>query len=238
MAQRSHLSVFCFGHSFVRHFRKFNRDTPSNNGFPSINLAFSPEEFHVAYYGLSGGTVSIDKGRLLQHELGRFTTIGPDIVFLDIGSNDLCSPEVTPKRLATDIQKIADFLVIGHGVKVVVTVVLLSTPNLPLDTPLFVYGQGGDMVKLTQSMFSHKLTKVMSGLGYEAKLFSGHSLRRGGGGGGGGGGASWSFQRGLPEKIIQVMGDWKSDAYKVYLETSVHTKQQFMKMFCDGLPSI
>ena len=85
-----------------------------------------------------------------------------------------------------------------------VTAVLLSTPNLPLDTPLYVYGQGGDMVKLTQSMFSHKLTKVMSGLGYEAKLFSGHSLRRGG--------ASWAFQRGLPGEIIQVMGDWKSDA--------------------------
>ena len=112
-----------------------------------------------------------------------------------------------------------------------VLAVLLSTPNLPPDTPLFVYGQGGDMVKLTQSMFSHKLTKVMSGLGYEAKLFQ-VTVYVGGGGG------SWAFQRGLPGEIIQVIGDWKSDAYKVYLETSVHTKQQFMKMFCDGLPSV
>ena len=135
MAQRSHLNVFCFGHSFVRHFRNFNRVTPSNNGFPSINLAFSPEEFHVAYYGLSGGTVSIDKGRLLQNELGRFTTIGPDIVFLDIGSNDLCSPEVTPERLATDIQKIADFLVIGHGVQVVVIGAILPRLNTPNAVP-------------------------------------------------------------------------------------------------------
>ena len=114
-----------------------------------------------------------------------------------------------------------------------VTAVLLSTPNLPLDTPLFVYGQGGDMVRLTQSMFSHKLTKVMSGLGswlWGQAFFRSQFTS--------GGGASWAFQRGLPGEIIQVMGDWKSDAYKVYLETSVHTKQQFMKMFCDGLPSI
>ena len=49
-------------------------------------------------------------------------------------------------------------------------------------------------------------------------LYSGHSFRRGA--------ASFAFQCGVPGEIIQVFGDWASDAYKGYLEFSLSAKLQ------------
>ena len=47
--------------------------------------------------------------------------------------------------------------------------------------PLFTYSQGTEAVNLSQGIFSNKITKILSQLGYNASLFSGHNLRRGGG---------------------------------------------------------
>ena len=38
------------------------------------------------------------------------------------------------------------------------------------------------------------------------------------------GAASWAFKCGVPGKIIQLHGDWSSDAYKLYLEFSLESK--------------
>ena len=38
--------------------------------------------------------------------------------------------------------------------------------------------------------------------------------------------ASWAFCLGVPGEIIQVYGDWASEAYKSYLETSMSAKLQ------------
>ena len=32
------------------------------------------------------------------------------------------------------------------------------------------------------------------------------------------------FQAGLPGEVIQIMGDWKSDAYKLYLDIDIDSK--------------
>ena len=49
-----------------------------------------------------------------------------------------------------------------------------------------------------------------------AQSFRGHSFRRGA--------ASWAFRCGVPGEIIQLYGDWSSDAYKLYLEFSLESK--------------
>ena len=49
-------------------------------------------------------------------------------------------------------------------------------------------------------------------LGYDAKAFSGHSLRRGA--------AVSATAAGVSDALIQLLGRWSSDAYKVYLETT------------------
>ena len=48
--------------------------------------------------------------------------------------------------------------------------------------------------------------------------FRGHSFRRGG--------ATWAFRSGVPGELIQVYGDWASDAYKIYLEFSEDAKRR------------
>ena len=38
------------------------------------------------------------------------------------------------------------------------------------------------------------------------------------------GGASWAFAAEVPTELIQLYGDWKSDAYKRYLKFSLDDK--------------
>lgn len=60
--------------------------------------------------------------------------------------------------------------------------------------------------------------------------FRGHSFRRGG--------ASWAFDSGVPGELIQIMGDWKSDAYKVYLEFSLNSKVTIAQRLVSRLPAL
>ena len=62
-----------------------------------------------------------------------------------------------------------------------------------------------------------------------ASHYRGHSFRRGG--------ASWAFNNGVPGELIQVVGDWKSDAYKVYLEFSLRSKVAIAERLVLNLPS-
>ena len=50
----------------------------------------------------------------------------------------------------------------------------------------------------------------------QSHLFRGHSFRRGG--------TSWAFSSSIPGELIQVFGDWRSDAYKCYLDVSMPLK--------------
>ena len=74
---------------------------------------------------------------------------------------------------------------------------------------------------LTQGMFTNKLKELLSTLGLPGQFYASHSFRRGG--------ATYLFRQGIPGELIQVMGDWKSEAYKVYLEIDLPTKFQILK---------
>ena len=54
-------------------------------------------------------------------------------------------------------------------------------------------------------------------------ITTGHSFRRGG--------ATWAFQAGIPGELIQICGDWASDAYKRYLEFSMDDKLNLAAQF-------
>ena len=58
--------------------------------------------------------------------------------------------------------------------------------------------------------------------------YTGHSFRRGG--------ASWAFQSGISGELIQVCGDWASDAYKKYLEFSMQNKLTLAALLTKDLP--
>ena len=62
---------------------------------------------------------------------------------------------------------------------------------------------------LTASTFRSSIQSLASCIGLEPANYSGHSLRRGG--------ATFAFQCGIPPELIKMQGDWRSDAYLLYL---------------------
>ena len=68
----------------------------------------------------------------------------------------------------------------------------------------------------TQPAFLSWLRTLLQACELTANDYSGHSFRRGA--------ASAMFQAGLPGDVIQIMEDWKSDAYKLYLDIDIDSK--------------
>ena len=83
--------------------------------------------------------------------------------------------------------------------------------------PVFLILGPKGLVPLTKRSFvsSFRSSLVVAGIS-NAQSFRGHSFRRGA--------ASWTFRCGVPGEIIQLYGDWSSDAYKLYLEISLESK--------------
>ena len=75
-----------------------------------------------------------------------------------------------------------------------------------------------------------KLKQLLFIGGQDPSRFSSHSFRRGG--------ACWALQCGVPGEVIQQFGDWKSDAYKDYLDQiprRVH--DDYRQLMISKLPS-
>jgi hypothetical protein len=74
----------------------------------------------------------------------------------------------------------------------------------------------GKNIPITCSKFQHRLRKLIANICLNPKVFSSHNLRRGG--------ATLAAQAGISSSLIQLMGDWKSDAYKKYIVYSLPDK--------------
>lgn len=51
------------------------------------------------------------------------------------------------------------------------------------------------------------------------------------------GDATWAFRSRLPSELIQVHGDWQSDAYKIYLDFSYADKLSVSEAMAINLKS-
>jgi hypothetical protein len=76
-----------------------------------------------------------------------------------------------------------------------------------LDTPLFSEPDGSP---LTRTTFISTLKQRLTSLGIDASQFAGHSFRRGA--------ASAAAAVGYADHEIQLLGRWRSDAYKLYID--------------------
>ena len=95
--------------------------------------------------------------------------------------------------------------------------------------PAFVYIKDGNLKWLTTSIFIKTFRSVLkTACVTNASLFTGHSFRRGG--------ATWAFQAGMPGELIQICGDWASDAHKLYLEFSMEDKLDLAALLVRHLP--
>ena len=66
------------------------------------------------------------------------------------------------------------------------------------------------------NQYQAKLKSLIKKIGLNPDNYSSHSFRRGG--------CSYSFKSGVPADLIQLHGDWRSDAYKKYLALTLHDK--------------
>ena len=83
--------------------------------------------------------------------------------------------------------------------------------------PVFLISGPVGLVPLTKRSFVSNFRSCLVAAGIsDAQSFRGHSFRRGA--------ASWAFSCGVPGELIQLYGDWSSDAYKLYLEFSLESR--------------
>ena len=81
-----------------------------------------------------------------------------------------------------------------------------------VSAPLFSVFSGSGLAPITYKQFWVFLSRVFSELHLHPSLYSPHSFRQGG--------ATFAFDCHIPPEIIKLQGDWKSNAYLVYLELS------------------
>ncbi len=116
-------SVLLVGHSFVKRLAQYARD----RGCP--NMALDPAQYHLSY--LSKG------GMKLSHLLAQVEDIRhrrPDVIFLEIGTNDLASG-TDPQTLALEVRRFSVYLLNQLHVRAVcvsqITFRKAGTPKTP-----------------------------------------------------------------------------------------------------------
>ena len=95
--------------------------------------------------------------------------------------------------------------------------------------PAFGVHKGKKFFPLTYSQFQSYLGIVVNAVKLNASGFSTHSFRRGG--------ATWAFKAQVPSDLIQIHGDWASDAYKVYLECDLEQRAKVAEMMGNNIQS-
>lgn len=84
------------------------------------------------------------------------------------------------------------------------------------DSPAYCCIRHKKVFPITYRQFQSVLKQMVSNIGKNPDEYSTHSFRRGG--------ASWAFSAEVPSELIQLYGDWKSDAYKKYLKFNLDDK--------------
>lgn len=82
--------------------------------------------------------------------------------------------------------------------------------GVPPKSSAFSLPVKGGFVPFTYPQLQNTLKSLVALIGLDPKAYSSHSFRRGG--------ATSAFRAQVPPELIQLQGDWASDAYKLYLQ--------------------
>lgn len=110
--------ILLFGHSFISHFKRFVKASRKNFNF-SLNL--DPHEVMVQYSSLPGANVQT----LRDNRLSDVKDFEPDIVILQIGTNDLADSQCTHDMLVSAIKDLVDTLLYTYHVRYVAVLQIL-----------------------------------------------------------------------------------------------------------------
>ena len=95
------------------------------------------------------------------------------------------------------------------------------------DDLFFCFPTATSLTPVTASLFTMTLKKLVGKLGLAPTNYSPHSFRWGG--------ATFAFQAGAPEHLLQLHGDWRSDAYKQYLTLPLCARSSVADIMAAGL---
>jgi len=115
----------------------------------------------------------------------------------------------------------------------VLSIPVLAIPNSPLcpvaafrnmlrlnanysGLAVFTVRYSSRVVPLSQSVFDNAFKRVLVQAGLNPQLYSLHSGRRGG--------ATFAFRSGVPVELIKIQGDWRSQAYLLYLKVPLRKR--------------
>lgn len=90
-------------------------------------------------------------------------------------------------------------------------------PAAPQD-PAFGVLRKGHVRSISQGLLQEQIKTLIKKINLDPTNFSSHSLRRGG--------ASWASRAGCGSTHIQAFGDWKSDCYLIYIQSSLEQRHQ------------
>ena len=114
--------VLVLGHTFIRHLSSFIQI----HRFERLNHSFSLSQAKIHLWGLSGFTVQ----RAIFYRLTRVESFRPDIVVLELGTNDLTSSE--PEVIGSMLEELVRVLHVDYGVKVVGVTQIIFRANSPV----------------------------------------------------------------------------------------------------------
>lgn len=111
------------------------------------------------------------------------------------------------------------------------TALWLSLRQGPASDPSpFQYWQGDRWRRLVYPAFCSHLRQCLDRLGFESKRYSGHSFRRGG--------ATFALESGVSPDLVQTQGDWRSDAYKLYIDPSLQGRRLVANTMAKAVQSL
>lgn len=99
---------------------------------------------------------------------------------------------------------------------------ITSIPADP-DAPAFSVPTKKGLEPLTYGQLSALLKQWAHKARLDPKTMTSHCLRRGG--------ASWLSEQGVPDHVVQAIGDWRTLAFKKYIDQALKTRLQALVNF-------
>ena len=104
-----------------------------------------------------------------------------------------------------------------------------TIPAQPTD-PAFTIYYKGQKIALSANQLITRLRRWLKIIKEPQDRYSLHSLRCRG--------ATFAFQSNLEHKMIKLLGDWASDAYRRYCDVSIDKRYDSMKAFVQALDMV
>ena len=113
------------GHSIVRRLREFAAENHSGGPY-DLNLGLS-NICSIIFHGIGGRTVD----KMIKDDLDKIRSAAPNIVVLELGSNDLCDKDSDPETIALSIVALAELLLTELSLRFIAVCEVTARQNEP-----------------------------------------------------------------------------------------------------------